>query len=108
MEASHLHLSSRAIIASLTNTTCPLTNSQNLDASSFWDSSGLHWDAHRIGWAIAGGCTVLTFLLGGTNIWLHCRNYRKPYVRLVPVSTWRLAKTRLEEEGERVKEEESS
>ena len=29
------------------------------DQSSFWNSSSLQWDAHRIGWAVAGGCTVL-------------------------------------------------
>jgi hypothetical protein len=34
-------------------------NTVTVDQTSFWDTSGLHWDAHRIGWAIAGGCTVL-------------------------------------------------
>ena len=29
------------------------------DQSSFWNSSNLQWDAHRIGWAVAGACTLL-------------------------------------------------
>ena len=49
------HLLQRALIASLTNSTCPLANVEIEDESSFWDANGLHWDAHRIGWAIAGG-----------------------------------------------------
>jgi hypothetical protein len=38
--------------------TCPTDNSQVVDQSSFW-SVGMHWDAHRIGWTIAGGCSAL-------------------------------------------------
>jgi hypothetical protein len=38
--------------------TCPSDNSQAFDQSSFW-SVGMHWDTHRIGWAIAGGCSTL-------------------------------------------------
>ena len=89
----------RALIASLTNTTCPLANAEATDETSFWEHGGIDWDAHRIGWAIAGGCTVVVCLVSGTNvsggchnsslnglltptpspqIWLHCRNYRKP------------------------------
>jgi hypothetical protein len=37
---------------------CPSDNSQAIDQSSFW-SAGMHWDSHRIGWAIAGGCSTL-------------------------------------------------
>lgn len=40
----------------------PCSVSENTVAtsqSSFWDPSDEHWDAHRIGWAVAGGCTVL-------------------------------------------------
>ena len=29
------------------------------DEGSFFSSSNMHWDAHRIGWAVAGGCTIL-------------------------------------------------
>ncbi|KAF7361848.1 hypothetical protein MVEN_00529300 [Mycena venus] len=35
--------------------TCPSDNAAAVDQSSFWDSGNLHWDKHRIGWAIAGG-----------------------------------------------------
>lgn len=38
--------------------TCP-TETATVDQSSFWSSDGLNWDAHRIGWAISGGCAVL-------------------------------------------------
>ncbi|KAL8277027.1 hypothetical protein RQP46_010561 [Phenoliferia psychrophenolica] len=68
----------RAIVASLTNTTCPLANAEATDESSFWDKGGIHWDSHRIGWAVAGGCTLVVCLVSGTNVFLHCRNYRKP------------------------------
>lgn len=39
--------------------TCPSDNTIAVDQSSFWNSGNLNWDEHRIGWAIAGGCTVL-------------------------------------------------
>lgn len=29
------------------------------DQSSFWSSTDTHWDAHKIGWAVAGGCSIL-------------------------------------------------
>lgn len=32
---------------------------QTIDQSKFWDEDGIHWEPHRIGWAIAGGCTVI-------------------------------------------------
>lgn len=47
---------------------CPSDNSPAIDQSSFWSSGNLHWDAHRIGWAVAGACTVAVrycFLLVG-------------------------------------------
>lgn len=39
--------------------TCPSVNTAAVDQSSFWSDSSLHWNAHRIGWVIAGGCTVV-------------------------------------------------
>ena len=42
---------------------CPSDNTQVVDQSSFWDSGNIHWDAHRIGWAIAGGSTVLVSVI---------------------------------------------
>jgi hypothetical protein len=38
---------------------CPSDNTQVVDQSSFWSSGNINWDAHRIGWAIAGGSTFL-------------------------------------------------
>jgi Organic solute transporter Ostalpha len=38
---------------------CPSDNDQAVDQSNFWTHSSFHWDAHRVGWAIAGGCAAL-------------------------------------------------
>ena len=38
---------------------CPSSNTDAVDQSSFWNSGSLNWDAHRVGWAVAGGCTVI-------------------------------------------------
>ncbi|KAJ6625597.1 organic solute transporter Ostalpha-domain-containing protein [Mycena sp. CBHHK59/15] len=58
--------------------TCPSDNSAQVDQSSFWSTPGLNWDAHRIGWAIAGGCTAATVLISFFSVLLHCRNYTNP------------------------------
>ncbi|KAH7886596.1 organic solute transporter Ostalpha-domain-containing protein [Phlebopus sp. FC_14] len=58
--------------------TCPSSNSQYVDQSSFWSSGDLDWDAHRIGWAIAGGCAAVTVLISLVSVLQHCRNYNKP------------------------------
>jgi hypothetical protein len=42
---------------------CPSDNTQVVDQSKFWTSGSIHWDAHRVGWAIAGGCTALVSLI---------------------------------------------
>lgn len=39
--------------------TCAAENAASVDQSHFWDGENLNWEAHRIGWAIAGGCAVL-------------------------------------------------
>ncbi|KAH6887355.1 organic solute transporter Ostalpha-domain-containing protein [Coprinopsis sp. MPI-PUGE-AT-0042] len=52
-----------------------LTNKLEIDESHFWDADGAHWTAHRIGWAVAGGCTVLTVIISIITILKHCRNY---------------------------------
>jgi hypothetical protein len=54
---------------------CPDDNTLTTDQTAFWDSNGMHWDAHRIGWAIAGGCSVVTVLISLVTVWQHCRNY---------------------------------
>ena len=59
--SSHHHPSPLSAVMSSTsnNTLCPTDNKETIDQSSFWDSNGVNWDAHRIGWAIAGGCAAL-------------------------------------------------
>jgi len=52
-------------------------NTIAVNQSSFWSSSG-DWDTHRIGWAIAGGCTVVTTLVSLVTILRHYRNYTNP------------------------------
>ena len=39
------------------------SNTVAVDQSKFWDESGVHWDAHRTGWTIAGGCASIVRLL---------------------------------------------
>jgi hypothetical protein len=46
--------------------TCPSDNTQAVDQSNFWSDGSVHWDAHRVGWAIAGGCAVL---VRATSLW---------------------------------------
>ena len=44
-------------------------NTIDINQSSFWDSSDIHWDAHRIGWAVAGGCTILVCVFFFIHSW---------------------------------------
>jgi hypothetical protein len=43
----------------ITEMSCPSDNTQAVDQSHFWGSGSIHWDAHRVGWAVAGGCSLL-------------------------------------------------
>jgi hypothetical protein len=38
---------------------CPSDNTQAVEQSGFWSEGSIHWDAHRVGWAIAGGSALL-------------------------------------------------
>lgn len=38
---------------------CPSDNAQVVEQSTFWSHGSFHWDAHRVGWAIAGACTAM-------------------------------------------------
>ncbi|EIM84702.1 DUF300-domain-containing protein [Stereum hirsutum FP-91666 SS1] len=58
--------------------TCPSDNQAAVDQSSFWSNGDLNWDAHRIGWAIAGGCAAVTVLVSIVTVLKHCRNYTNP------------------------------
>ncbi|KXN88394.1 hypothetical protein AN958_07376 [Leucoagaricus sp. SymC.cos] len=58
---------------------CPSENQVVIDQSKFWDSNGIHWTPHRIGWAIAGGCAALTLIISMISVLSHCRqNYTNP------------------------------
>ncbi|KAJ7226845.1 organic solute transporter Ostalpha-domain-containing protein [Mycena pura] len=58
---------------------CPSDNTVTVDQSEFWDSAnGINWDQHRIGWAIAGGCSAITVLITCFTVWQHCRHYTVP------------------------------
>ncbi|ODN83994.1 hypothetical protein L202_00029 [Cryptococcus amylolentus CBS 6039] len=58
---------------------CPTetTNSTAVD-DEFWSSDGIHWDAHRIGWAVAGGCAALTTLITLFTVTMHATRYKHP------------------------------
>ncbi|KAI0276227.1 DUF300-domain-containing protein [Russula aff. rugulosa BPL654] len=55
--------------------TCASDNTQAVDQSHFWTDGSIHWDAHRIGWAVAGACTVVTVIISAISVIQHCRNY---------------------------------
>ncbi|CAG7850779.1 SubName: Full=Uncharacterized protein {ECO:0000313/EMBL:CCA73435.1} [Serendipita indica DSM 11827] len=57
---------------------CAEDNTAAIDQSSFWDENGIHWTYHRIGWAIAGGCAILTVIITIFSVLGHARHY---YVR---------------------------
>ncbi|THU93985.1 DUF300-domain-containing protein [Dendrothele bispora CBS 962.96] len=57
---------------------CPSDNTQTIDQSSFWESGSLNWDAHRIGWTIAGACSVATVIISSCSVYQHCRTYTNP------------------------------
>ncbi|KDQ26226.1 hypothetical protein PLEOSDRAFT_1067086 [Pleurotus ostreatus PC15] len=58
--------------------TCAAENAASVDQSHFWDGENLNWEAHRIGWAIAGGCAVLTLIITTLSVGQHCRSYTNP------------------------------
>ncbi|GLB36716.1 putative DUF300-domain-containing protein [Lyophyllum shimeji] len=62
----------------MTSRVCPDENSQYIDQTSFWDSNGVNWDTHRIGWTIAGGCACLTVIISIVSVLRHCRSYTNP------------------------------
>ncbi|KAF8060857.1 organic solute transporter Ostalpha-domain-containing protein [Lyophyllum atratum] len=57
---------------------CGTDNAPAIDQSTFWDSNGVNWDTHRIGWAIAGGCACLTLIISLISVLRHCRSYTNP------------------------------
>ncbi|KAJ7666778.1 organic solute transporter Ostalpha-domain-containing protein [Mycena polygramma] len=58
---------------------CPTDNAADIDQTGFWDPvHGIDWDQHRIGWAIAGGCALVTVIITCISVLQHCRNYTVP------------------------------
>ncbi|KAF7333407.1 hypothetical protein MVEN_02356500 [Mycena venus] len=58
---------------------CPTDEAAQIDQSGFWDPGhGIEWDKHRIGWAVAGGCAVITVIITCISVLQHCRNYTVP------------------------------
>jgi hypothetical protein len=58
---------------------CPTSPNQiAIDESHFWDTDGIHWSTHRIGWAISGGCAALTTIIAAITVLQHCRSYTVP------------------------------
>jgi len=58
------------------NSTCPDTNTAEVDQSTFWSKGNIHWDTHRIGWVIAGACACVTVVISVISISRHALNYR--------------------------------
>jgi len=56
---SFLHLPTPCGLSRITEMTCTSDNTQAVDQSHFWTDGSVHWDAHRVGWTIAGACTGL-------------------------------------------------
>ncbi|KAG8746444.1 hypothetical protein FRC10_004883 [Ceratobasidium sp. 414] len=66
-------------------TTCESENAEAVDQSSFWDEAelvivkrGMHWDAHRIGWAVSGAFALAAVLVTIVSVSRHARNYHVP------------------------------
>ncbi|GJN87385.1 hypothetical protein Rhopal_000334-T1 [Rhodotorula paludigena] len=54
---------------------CPEENTRAIEQSDFFDG---RWDAHEIGWVIAGVTAAISTLITLISVWLHARNYYKP------------------------------
>ncbi|KAI0773041.1 DUF300-domain-containing protein [Trametes elegans] len=57
------------------STLCPSDNQQSIDQTGFWSSDGIDWDAHRIGWLIAGICAFVTVVITAVNVGFHSTHY---------------------------------
>ncbi|TFK72253.1 hypothetical protein BDN72DRAFT_957420 [Pluteus cervinus] len=67
-----------AILANFQMSPCSLSGTQAIEQSKFWDGDGLNWDTHWIGWAMAGGCVIVTIVISTISILQHSRNYTDP------------------------------
>lgn len=59
----------------MSNHTCASTNTATEEQSSFLDG---RWDAHEIGWLVAGATAAVTVVISLVNAWLHATNYYRP------------------------------
>ncbi|KAK7458089.1 hypothetical protein VKT23_009995 [Stygiomarasmius scandens] len=57
---------------------CSPDNTPEIDQSTFWNSGNPNWDAHRIGWTIAGACSAVTVIISTCSVYQHCRSYTNP------------------------------
>jgi len=82
--ASHWHFFSRPL-PRIKLMHCPSDNTQAVDQSHFWSSGSVNWDAHRVGWAVAGTCALLVRAIffrkddmgsssSGTDCYILCYN----------------------------------
>lgn len=60
---------------SLTGRICPAINSSVLDQASFFDGP---FDAHKIGWVVAGVTALVATLVSLFSVFKHARNYTAP------------------------------
>ncbi|CEL53042.1 Transmembrane protein 184C OS=Xenopus laevis GN=tmem184c PE=2 SV=1 [Rhizoctonia solani AG-1 IB] len=58
--------------------TCESENTEAIDQSSFWDENGIHWDAHRIGWAVSGAFALAAIMVTVVSVGRHARHYHVP------------------------------
>ncbi|KAA1088209.1 hypothetical protein PGTUg99_026076 [Puccinia graminis f. sp. tritici] len=57
---------------------CNATNTEIKDESDFFSDKSINWDAHRIGWVIAGSMAILTIIISTYTVCQHARHYHRP------------------------------
>ncbi|ORX35039.1 organic solute transporter Ostalpha-domain-containing protein [Kockovaella imperatae] len=57
--------------------TCPNVELAQAD-DCFFCPDGIHWDAHRIGWAVSGAAAAVTTLITLFTLTMHATHYQQP------------------------------
>lgn len=57
---------------------CNSTNREIVDESDFFTQDSIDWDAHRIGWVVAGSMAILTIIISAYSVLQHARHYHRP------------------------------
>jgi hypothetical protein len=75
------HLPTPCGLSHISEMTCASDNTQAVDQSHFWTDGSVHWDAHRVGWAVAGACTAVVRFISlavdkETSLHLPCITFR--------------------------------